>query len=187
MLMKYFKYKFFNLNRVSTGNYKIDFIGLEDIEKIRIWRNKQIKYLRQKKILKKKDQEEYFFNKIYKETKKKRPDLILFAFKKENVIIGYGGYTNISWKKNETELSFLLDHNRSKKIKNYIKEFNIYLNLVKKNTKKIGFNKLISFTFVSRKTHIKVLENFGFIKEKKVIDKSKKDYCFKHFLNITSD
>ena len=55
MLMKYFKYKFFNLNRVSTGNYKIDFIRLEDIEKIRIWRNKQIKYLRQKKILKKKD------------------------------------------------------------------------------------------------------------------------------------
>ena len=143
--------------------------------------------LDKKKFWKKKIKKNIFLIKFIRKQRKKRPDLILFAFKKENVIIGYGGYTNISWKKNETELSFLLDHNRSKKIKNYIKEFNIYLNLVKKNTKKIGFNKLISFTFVSRKTHIKILENFGFIKEKKIIDKSKKDYCFKHFLNITND
>jgi hypothetical protein len=40
---------------------------------------------------------------------------------------------------------------------------------------------------MSRKKHIKVLENFGFINEKKVLDKSKKDFCFKHYLNIINE
>lgn len=185
--MKYFKYKFFDLNQIFIDNYKLDFIKLEDIEKIRIWRNRQIKYLRQKKNLTKKNQEDYFLKIINKETTKKKPDLILFAFKKMNKIIGYGGYTNINWEKNETELSFLLDHNRSKNEKNYIKEFTTYLYLIKRYSKKIGFQKLLSFTFMSRKKHIKVLENFGFINEKKVLDKSKKDFCFKHYLNIINE
>ena len=184
MSINYFKFKHFNLSQIKKASYKLSFIKLGDIEKIRIWRNIQIRYLRQKKKLTVKDQKKYFFKIIKLQMNKKKPKLILFVLKKMNVTIGYGGYTNINWLNGETELSFLLDYKRAKKKKLYNYEFNIYLNLIKKLAKRIGFKQILSFTFISRKNHITILENFGFIKEKKMIDKSKKKKCFKHTLKL---
>lgn len=184
MSLNYFKFKHFNLSQVKKAGYKLSYIKLEDIEKIRIWRNLQIKYLRQKKKLTIKDQEKYFFKIIKLQIFRKKPKLILFVLKKMNVTIGYGGYTNINWLNSKTELSFLLDDKRAKNKKLYNYEFNIYLDLIKKLAKRIGFKQILSFTFVTRKDHIAILENSGFIKEKKMIDKNKKKNCFKHSLKL---
>lgn len=185
--MIFFKYKFYKFTKLELENYKINSIKFNDIEKIRIWRNKQIKFLRQKKTLNKIDQKFYFMNDVKKQLNKKKPNFILFAFRKNNILIGYGGFTNINWIKKEAELSFLLNNNLAKKVNRYNKDFKIFILISKKFAKKISLNRLISFTFVSRKNHIRIMENCGFYKKKKVMDKSKKNYCFKHILKIYDD
>jgi hypothetical protein len=185
--MIFFKYKFYKFTGQKLKEYKINTIKISDIEKIRIWRNKQINLLRQKGNISKIDQKIYFLSDVKKELNKKKPNLILFAFRKNNKLIGYGGYTNINWSKKYAELSFLLDNNIAKKNSHYKKKFEIFLLLARKFAKKILLKQLISFTFISRKNHIEIMENFGFIKKKIVMDKSKKSYCFKHILKIYND
>lgn len=184
-IIKKHTYKFFNFEKIKIKEYEISNIYLKDIEKIRLWRNKQIKILRQKSLINKIQQKKYFDLMVLKNSPKKNPSIILFSFCKNKKIIGYGGLTNINWKNKNAELSFLLDNKRVQKSELYKKEFNIYLLLVKKFLTKYKIvSKLHAFTFVNRKKHIDILEKFGFFCVKKIVDKSKKSLCFKHILEI---
>jgi len=135
----------------------------EDIEKIRIWRNAQIDFLRQKSHITKVDQIEYFEKNIWPELDILNPNNILLSFTLKNKMIGYGGLVHISWEFLKAESSFILnnkiDHN-SEKYKIYINKFFILL-------KKFAFEdlkllKISSETFKHRKRHIQLLENIGF-------------------------
>ena len=113
-----FNYKFLK-KRIFSNNFSIENIKKNEIEQIRIWRNDSIKFLRQNRKISKKEQILYFKKNIYEQTLSKRPKQILFAFKKDNILIGYGGLVHISWENKNAELSLLLDpkYNDKKNIK----------------------------------------------------------------------
>ena len=160
-----FNYKFLK-RKLYYKDFSIDNLKKNDVEKLRVWRNSQRKILRQNKILSKSEQKNYFNKYIKNQTKKKYPEVILFAYKYKDELIGYGGLVYISWPNYRAELSLLLntDFTRNKKI---FKFYSInYLKLVKEFAfKKLKLNRLYTETFQYRKIQIKILENFGFKKE----------------------
>ena len=130
-----------------------------DAEKIRIWRNNQIKILRQNKKIKKKDQVNYFKKYILLKNTK----LSLFAIDFNQRLIGYGGLVNISTHFKTAEVSFLVNNKIKHNSKLYQKIFSSFLNFIKKysfSDKKL--RRLYTETFSFRKKHIKILENSGF-------------------------
>lgn len=160
-----FNYKFLK-RKLNYRGFSIENLKKTDIEKLRIWRNTQRKVLRQNKILSKREQYIYFNEYILKQTKKKFPEVILFAFKNEKKLIGYGGFVYISWSNKRAELSFLLDTDITFNKKLYKNYSNIYYRLVKKLAfEKIKFKRLFTETFSYRVNHIKILQNAGFKKE----------------------
>ena len=148
-----------------------------DAEKIRIWRNNQIKILRQNDKIKKVDQINYFKKYILSKNSK----LNLFAIEFNRKLIGYGGLVNVSKHFKTAEVSFLLNNKIKHNSKLYKKIFSDFLFFIKKYSftdKKL--RRLYAETFSFRKKHIKILENSGFklegimrmhvIKNKKVYD-----------------
>jgi hypothetical protein len=86
-----------------------------------------------------------------------------------NDCIGYGGFVHINWNKKHTELSFILDTERAKKIKIYQKEFRIFLGLILRlNLEQIKFKTIFTETYDIRPVHIKILENSGFKRIKRM-------------------
>ena len=160
-----FNYKFLK-RKLFYKDFSIDNLRKDDVEKLRLWRNSQRKVLRQNKIISKSEQSKYFNNFIKIQTKKKYPEVILFAYRHKDELIGYGGLVYISWQNNRAELSFLLntDYTHNKKINNFYSM--IYFNLAKKFAfKRLRLNRLYTETFQYRRNQIKILENFGFKKE----------------------
>lgn len=160
-----FNYKF--LKRKHYYKYfSIDNLKKSETEKLRVWRNSQRKVLRQNKILTKSEQKNYFNKYIKNQTKKKWPEVILFAYRYKDEIIGYGGFVYISWQNKRAELSFLLDTKYTYNKKTFKFYSNNFLKLVKSFAfKKLKINRLYTETFHYRKDQIKILENFGFQKE----------------------
>lgn len=160
-----FNYKFLK-RKLYYKDFSIDNLKKNDVEKLRVWRNSQRKVLRQNKILSKSEQRNYFNKYIKNQTKKKYPEVILFAYRYKGDLIGYGGLVYISWPNCRAELSLLLntDFTRNKKI---FKFYSInYLKLAKEFAfKKLKLKRLYTETFQYRKYQIKILENFGFKKE----------------------
>ena len=151
-------------------------LNINDIEKIRKWRNKQIKILRQNEIINKKDQLKYFKKNILI----KNQDLDLFAIELNKKLVGYGGLVNISRYFKTAEVSFLVNHKINHNSKFYEKIFINFLIFIKEYSfKKKKIRKLYSETFSFRKKHIKILEAAGFKLEgilKKHIIKNNKTY-----------
>ena len=168
------KYRCLIKNEYTYKNYSLATIQENEIEKIRIWRNKNIKILRQTKKIEKKQQVLYFQKNIWPDMKIKQPKNILLSFKKNNVLIGYGGFVHISWENKRSEISFIMgdiDENDD----TYKQKFKIFFILLKKIAfKDLSFKKIYVETFIHRKRHIKILELFGFKKEGKL----KKHYYF---------
>ena len=132
---------------------------INDAEKIRIWRNNQIKILRQNKKIKKKDQIKYFKKNILSKNSK----LDLFGIELNNKLIGYGGLVNISKSFKTAEVSLLIDSKLSHNSKLYENIFVHFLDYMKKYSfrdKKL--RRLYTETFSFRKKHIKILEKCGF-------------------------
>ena len=84
-------------------------IRIEDIEKIRLWRNKQTDVLRQKKFISRTDQINYYKKNIFPDFKNKKPKNILFSILEFNKIVAYGGLVHIDWQHKRGEISFLVD------------------------------------------------------------------------------
>ena len=130
-----------------------------DAEKIRQWRNKQTKILRQNGKIKKKEQIKYFKQNILS----KNPKLDLFAIDMNKNLIGYGGLVNISKPYKTAEISFLVNDRINHNSNLYQKIFGDFLTYIKKysfNKKKL--NRLHTETFSFRKKHIRILEKSGF-------------------------
>ena len=159
------KYKILSKNHYKYNNYILCTIREKDIEKIRLWRNNQINILRQNKPISKKEQINYYNEKIKSSLTKKEPDLILFSFLLNQKCIGYGGFVHIDWKNKRAELSFLTNPIRMNK-RVYEKDFNLFLDIIFKiGFKELGFNKLTTETFDIRPKTISILEEKGFKKE----------------------
>lgn len=147
--------------------YKLVPIRHDDIFLIMQWRNEQIEVLRQNKILTPEDQEKYYQEVIKPSFTQEKPDLILFSFLYDNECIGYGGLTHIQWAEKRAEVSFLLATERAKNIELYKKEFAIFLSLLKEESLHL-LDELFTETYDIRPDHVGVLEEQGFLFEKKI-------------------
>ena len=101
-------YSFLSNNKYCLNEYSLVSLREEDMELIRKWRNEQIYALRQKKILTKDEQHNYFSQVVMKSFGEDKPECVLFSFLLRNDCIGYGGFVHINWNKKHTELSFIL-------------------------------------------------------------------------------
>ena len=151
-------------------------LKIVDAEKIRKWRNNQIKILRQNEKIKKKDQVKYFKKHILL----KNPKLDLFAMDLDQKLVGYAGLVNISNHFKTAEVSFLINDKFKHNTEIYHKIFPHFLSFIKEYSfKKKKLRRLYTETFSFRKKHIRILENFGFELEgrmKKHVIKNKKTY-----------
>ena len=98
-----------------------------DAEKIRKWRNNQIKILRQNEKIKKKDQVIYFKKHILL----KNPKLDLFAIDLDQKLVGYAGLVNISNHFKTAEVSFLINDKFKHNTEIYQKIFAHFLFFIK--------------------------------------------------------
>ena len=150
-------------------------LKIADAEKIRIWRNNQIKILRQNKSINKKNQLNYFKKNILS---KKNLKINLLGILKEKKLIGYGGLVNISKEYKTAEVSFIVDDKINHNSKLYEIIFSKFLKYIQDYSfKKKKFRRLFTETYSFRKKHIQLLEKSGFILEgvmkKHVIKKNK--------------
>ncbi len=150
-------------NTIKNNQFEIRPISINDIEPIRVWRNKQMDVLRQKNEITEEEQIKYYQNFIVPTFSQEFPNQIIFSFLKSDVLIGYGGLVHISWEDKRAEMSFLLDPKYiSEKVlyKNYFQEFINCMKIV--NFQQLHFHKLFTETYSHRKFHISVLEESGF-------------------------
>lgn len=134
---------------------------LEDLFKIKVWRNEQIKILRQNKELTDEDQKKYW-NKIKNSDKEK-----LFAIEDEkNNLIGYCGLVNIHNDYKRAEISFLLKTSIKEGSKTYllVLKKSVFF-LINYSFATLSLNKLFIETFEFRKSHLGIFEEIGFKKE----------------------
>ena len=112
-------YKCLRNQEFNAEDFSIRPIQDFDIESIRLWRNEQLDVLRQKKIISKKDQIDYFTKHIWPLFKQESPSQILFSFFEGTKFIGYGGLVHLSWEDKRAEMSFLVDPEISNKNEAY--------------------------------------------------------------------
>ena len=160
------KYKFLTKD-LKNNLFSLSNINDADIQFIRIIRNNQINFLRQKKKITKLEQIKYFKNKVLIETKKKFPEMILFGLFEKKKIIGYGGLVHISWKDKRAELSLLLDDRINSK--NLYQLYSIFIDLSLHLAFKVfKFSKITTETYSNRRKIISTLKSKKFILEGKL-------------------
>jgi hypothetical protein len=84
-------YKILKKTTFQNGIYSLVPIREEDKYIIMQWRNEQIDILRQKQVLTKEEQEQYFSATIANLFEQEKPTQLLFSFLENNILIGYGG------------------------------------------------------------------------------------------------
>jgi RimJ/RimL family protein N-acetyltransferase len=150
----------------DRDGYQLVAIRNEDIENIRLWRNAQIRVLRQQKMISPEEQQNYFQNTIWPSLIQEHPKQILFSFLFQQACIGYGGLTNIDWDSSRAEVSFLVDPLRFEVADTYICDYSHFLTLLSQLAfEELHFHRLFTETFAFRSIHIKIMENFGFKQE----------------------
>ena len=141
----------------------------DDKEKIRIWRNNQMRVLRQKNMLTEMEQDDYFTEIISKSMESENPDQILLSIDEENNLVAYGGLVHISWEDQRAELSFLTcDTLSDVHYERYFTSFINYLVSVAQN--QLGLHKIFTETYSFRLQHIAILEKCGLKKEGELMD-----------------
>jgi RimJ/RimL family protein N-acetyltransferase len=133
------------------------------LQKLKKWRNLQINVLRQFKPLTNYDQEKWFEG-LYQNEKQVLFAIVTFNEKLEKkVLIGYCGITYIDFRNKRGEISFLVKPERANNGKLYREDFLSVLHMLcKYGFQELNLNKLFAETFLFRKKHIEVLEEFGF-------------------------
>lgn len=165
-------YKVLNKQVLSSGNYSIVPIRMEDRFDIMKWRNEQIYHLRQDKPLTPENQDFYFQNVIYKLFDEAQPNQILFSFLENGECIGYGGLVHINWIDKNAEISFVMSTELEEQ--SFQKYWNIFLNLIEiVGRELLNFHKLYVYAFDLRPHLYLTLENSNFF-----LDARLKDHCF---------
>ena len=157
-------------------NYKISSIHMDDALPIMHWRNEQISALRQDQPLVENEQLRYFRNVIHLGFGQQQPVQILLRFTLRDALIGYGGLVHIDWPCGVGEVSFLLETERTKDVRNYGMECSIFLQLLKKCAfEKLDFNKIYTESYSHRLWHVQSIEAAGFRREKVLPDQTTVD------------
>jgi len=178
--MTEYYYKCLPKKTYEIGNYTVEAVQPEHIEKIRQWRNEQMDILRQSKPISEEEQIQYYKNHIWQELESKTPKNILLAYILKNELIGYGGLVHLSWTDLTAESSFILNSRvqvNSPDCASYIKTFFLMLKILA--FKDLKFLKITSETFNHRKKHIELLEEIGF---KKLLISSESNSVFHELL-----
>lgn len=148
-------------------DYKISSIHMDDALPIMHWRNEQISALRQDQPLVENEQLRYFRNVVAPDFVQKQPEQILLRFTYRDALIGYGGLVHIDWVDRIGEVSFLLETERTKDVRNYGMECSIFLQLLKKCAfENLDFNKIYTESYSHRLWHVQSIEAAGFRREK---------------------
>ena len=109
----------------QNGDYKLEAVQPEHIEKIRQWCNEQMDVLRQTKAISKEAQIQYYENNVWPEINTNHPDKILLSLKSDGELIGYGGLIYISWGNRIADVSFVLNTKIISDNEKYLKIFTI--------------------------------------------------------------
>jgi RimJ/RimL family protein N-acetyltransferase len=159
-------YKCLMVNHFKNGDYSLIPIRDEDKYPIMAWRNEQIDILRQKEILTKDQQENYFKNVVDGLFEKEQPDQILWSFLYKDELIGYGGLVHIDWEAKHAETSFLLSNNRISNIDTFKNDWSVYLQLITELAfEELGFHKIHTYAYNIRNYYFEVMYEQGFEKE----------------------
>jgi RimJ/RimL family protein N-acetyltransferase len=160
----------------DCDGYRLVPIREEDMESIRLWRNAQIDVLRQKKEISPKAQQQYFQEIIFPLYKEPQPSQLLFSFFFHDTCIGYGGLTQVDWDAGRAEVAFLLDPIRVENQKMYSPDFFHFLSLLSQIAfQELHFHRLFTETFSFRRSHLAILEKFGFVLEGRL-----REHVYKH-------
>ena len=157
-------YKVLNNQFFSLNRYSLVPIRFKDRYSIMKWRNEQIFHLRQVKLLRKHDQDEYFKNVVSKLFDKEHPNQLLFSLMEEDVCIGYGGLVHINWIDKTAEISFIMDTLLEEN--NFEKIWEVYLSLIEKVAfEELRFSRIYTFDYDVRPHLYLVLGKAGFKEE----------------------
>jgi hypothetical protein len=163
MVSKSYRYKCLKENILEQDNYHIEPLRQEDMMKIKEYRNKQMDVLRQKQPLTDEGQVLYYQKVVIPLFEVEEPKQLLFSYFYNKELIGYGGLTNIDWEAKRAEVSFLVNPNRVKNNQLYEKDFQYFLNFLKRIAKQqLKFNRLFTETYDIRPFHVGILEANGF-------------------------
>jgi RimJ/RimL family protein N-acetyltransferase len=135
------------------------------------WRNEQINVLRQASPLTDSDQERWF-RKIQYSIDQVIAAILASDKKNSPNFMGYCGITNINRKRKRGEISFLVDTSRARDRKLYKEDFlsSLYF-LCRYGFETLELNYIYTETYVFRRYHIKILEDFGFRRKKILKDR----------------
>jgi hypothetical protein len=163
-------YKCLKQTIFREGDYVLSPISILNAETIRVWRNSQIQFLRQKREITQQEQQLYFLKNVRPNFYSANPPQLLFEISESGIFIGYGGLVHISWEDKRAEISFLTSPERSQSA-NYETDFRHFLSLIKFIAKeKLGLHKLMTETYDGREIHLKTLISQGFCLEGRLID-----------------
>ncbi|WP_394992724.1 GNAT family N-acetyltransferase [Emticicia sp.] len=160
------QYKCLEKQRFDLNEFSLIPIRSEDILKIRVWRNDQMKILRQNEYITEEKQIAYYENQIVPNFNSEHPKQLLFSYFKNNELIGYGGLVHFSWLDKRAEISFLLNTKFINDSKIHDLYFENYLHLIQKVAfEDLKLNRLHTEVYDTRQHHVDILENCGFILE----------------------
>lgn len=158
-------YKILEQNIFSIDNYNIIPIREEDIFLIKKWRNEQIKFLRQDKIINDEEQRIYYDHYIKSEFEKDFPKQILFSILNKKKLVGYGGLVHIDWRNKNGEISFLLETSLYSNQLYYNDSFNAFLKMIQEVAKKTSLKKIFTFGYDISAYRFLPLKQQNFLKE----------------------
>ncbi|MDG0794584.1 GNAT family N-acetyltransferase [Cohnella ginsengisoli] len=161
-------YRHLSQARFALDGYSVTPIRLQDMYRIKTWRNEQIDVLRQTKPLTDEDQRAYFERVVEPSFADCEPRIMLFSYFQNEALIGYGGLTNIDWGHGRAEISYLVETSRSfeSDSKRYGEDFGHFLALMKSIAfDELRLYRLYTETFDIRPVHVGVLERCGFLPE----------------------
>jgi RimJ/RimL family protein N-acetyltransferase len=154
----------------DDAGYQLVGVQPAHIESIRIWRNAQMRILRQNAPIDPAQQAYYYQTEIWPSMKVLQPRQILFSYLYGPQHIGYGGLVHIDWIAKKAEVSVLFDgQERSASL--YREQLSRYLTLLKH----VAFNdlklhRLWTEAYDIRPQFIDVLEDNGFLFEGRLKD-----------------
>lgn len=173
-------YKCLSFNHFTLGDYSLVPIRDEDKYSIMEWRNKQIDILRQKELLTKEKQENYFKNVVNQLFEKEQPEQILWSFLYKDELIGYGGLVHIDWDAKNAEISFILSNERNNNTNIFKTDWSNYLKIITDIAQNIlHFNKIYTYAYDLRDYYFEVMYEQKFSLEARL----KKHICIKEKLH----
>lgn len=154
-------FKCLNQQVFQFGEYKLVPIRHRDRYDIMRWRNEQIYHLRQRELLTRDKQDNYFNNTIASLFLEEKPEQILFSFLHGVDLVGYGGLVHINYDDRNAEISFVIKTDLQEL---FFEKFWIeYLNLIKQPAfKELNLRKIYTYAFDVRERLYPALENAGF-------------------------